>query len=567
MKNRLRLVLWVCFSLWLGAHVSATASIKTPAEVAHFARYTQHEDLTRFLVRLDHLAEQLSVQIIGKTEETQEFPSRDLYGCILTEDGGDPLSSLNRKKPTVLLVASQHGNEQSAKEAVLQVIRDLTLGDLNPLLENINVLVIPQANPYGNWFDTRRNEQDLDLNRDHVKMESPGVKAIHKFFQNWMPEVTMDIHEKGDDYYRVSIGCVSNPNIHPTIQDFSRKTILRDVARSLGKKNIPFHEYLVTQRMGIDSSAGVRYRPGEQGSEERMKRFSTTDLNDGRNSLGIYETFSFIQEGASRHDLETLKQRTLWQVHGIVAFLESIARHGSEIVEMIRKFRKDLIAKARSYTDDDVVHLRMRYARDSEQPTLKIKTFERTETPILGILKRDKKAGDPVAREEIEAYPYPSELKVVEQEVINWFPLVEPMLSVPRPLGYIVPSPHQATIDTLLDHGVKVDIFTEDTVVAVEAYRITHCVPAVYDYLPPQEIEVEKLHLENLVKKGDYFISCAQEGAHLIPCLLEPQSQYGLIRYWKFNLVPEPGDVFPVYRYVSGEELPVLPYKNWKRMW
>ena len=48
----------------------------------------------------------------------------------------------------------------------MELIRDLTVGELEPLLEQVNVLVIPQANPHGNALDQRRNEQNLDQNRD-----------------------------------------------------------------------------------------------------------------------------------------------------------------------------------------------------------------------------------------------------------------------------------------------------------------------------------------------------------------------------------------------------------------
>jgi len=53
----------------------------------------------------------------------------------------DP-QSLNRQKPTIFYFASQHGNEQSAKEAALRLIRDLAAGDLKPLLKKVNVLVM-----------------------------------------------------------------------------------------------------------------------------------------------------------------------------------------------------------------------------------------------------------------------------------------------------------------------------------------------------------------------------------------------------------------------------------------
>jgi len=68
-------------------------------------------------------------------------------------------------------------------------------------------------------------------------------------------------------------------------------------------------------------------------------RYSTADLNDGRNSLGIYETLSFIQEGASRHDLETLEARTNWQYQGIRALAEIVADRPGEIISLVRGLR------------------------------------------------------------------------------------------------------------------------------------------------------------------------------------------------------------------------------------
>jgi hypothetical protein len=558
---------WICIILVFSLSVTLllARAVKTPAEESNFTRYSQHDEMSRFLSRLDQLSTELEIRIIGQTLEVRDYPSKDLYLCIITEEGADCAQQLNREKPSFLIVASQHGNEQSAKEAVVWLIRDLSIGEMKSLLKKVNFLVIPQANPYGSWHDQRRNEQDLDLNRDHVKLESPEVMAIHRVFRSWMPEVTLDIHEKGDDFYRVSIGCVSNINIHPWLQEFSRNTILTEVEKKLRKKDITFHEYLVTQRMGIDSSAGVRYREEDLGERQTMKRFSTTDLNDGRNSLGIYETLSFIQEGASRHDVETLRERTRWQYFGIRFLAESVARHGAEIVSMVRGLREDLMERANTYSQEDLVHLRMKYARSESEPELTIESFERSESPVRGILKVDKKAGEPLTLADFEPYPYPSNVKVVKEVEENWFPNVEPVLSVPRPLGYIIPARHQDVVETLLRHGLEVDMFTKDTTLEVEVYQVGNVVPAEYDYLPPQEIEVEKKSLQTIVKREDFYVSCAQAGPNLIPCLLEPESQYGLIRYWKFELVPEVGDIFSFFRYTGEKNLPIISYKKWKR--
>jgi hypothetical protein len=562
--NRARLIVFVSiFVFVLGATVEAAEVLKTPAETTGYTRYSQHEEIARFLSVLDNASPEMSVRVVGQTREVRDFPAKDLFLAVVNEEEVGTPQNLNRAKPTLLIVASQHGNEQSAKESALWFLRDLAVGELKPLLKKANFLVIPQANPYGNQFDRRQNEDNLDLNRDHVKLESAEVRAIHRVFREWMPEVTIDLHEKGDDYYRVSIGCVSNANIGVRLQEFSRNTILAEVRKSLEKKKVAFFEYLVTQEMGLDSSAGVRYAPDELAGREEMMRFSTTDLNDGRNSLGIYETLSFIQEGASRHDIESLERRTRWQYWGIRSFVEAVVGHAEEVTALVRGHRGTLLEKAKAYSDADLVHLRMTYVRDDKQPTLTIQAFERPESPVRGILKVDKKAGDPVLAGDLSPYFYPSDNKIVTKVVKDWFPGVEQTLSVPRPLGYIVPAKHQDVVENLLDHGLEVGLLEQDRILEVEAFVAAEVVPAEYDYLPPVKIEGEKKILEYLAKKGDFFVACAQPGANLIPCLLEPQSQYGLIRYRAFELVPQPGDIFAFFRVVKPADLSLVPYRPW----
>ncbi len=537
--------------------------LKTPGEEVNYMAYSQSEEIAFFLNRIDRLADVIHIQIVGRTLASRRYAAKDIFLCIITEEGISNPARLNRNKPTFYIVAAKHGNEQSGKEAALRLIRDLAIGELKPLLKKVNFLILPQANPYGNWFDQRRNEQNLDLNRDQVKLESPESEVINRVFRTWMPEVTMDVHEKGNDFYRVNMGCVSNVNIHKDLQEFPCQTLFKEVEKALEKKHITFHEYLVTQRMGIDSSAGVTYKTEDEGSSQTMKRYSTTDLNDGRNSPGIYETLSFIQEGASLHDIKTLADRTRWQYFGLRFLAESIARHAEEIKNLVRKRRQELLTQAKTYSDSDLVHLRMKYARDENNPVLTIKAFVRTPSPVRGVLKSDKKAGDVLLSSDVAPYSFPMEYKVEKVVVKNWYPLVKPVVSVPRPLGYIIPAKYQDVIPTLLKHSIEVQVLTADSIVAVETYQIADIVPSKYDYLPPQSISVEKAPAKILVKKGDYYISCAQPAANLIPCLLEPQTQYGLIRYWKYRLVPDKGSLFPFLRVIQKPAFATVPYKRW----
>ena len=570
-SKNVKILISIILGLTCGPSINAGLSLfggqsllATPGEESGYRHYSQNEAIAAFLSALDALSPELSIQIVGRTLPTDESAARDIYLAVLSVKPSASPEALDRAKPTVLFTAAQHGNEQSAKEAVLWLLRDLAVGDLRPLLEKVNVLVMPQTNPYGNFFNVRENELGLDMNRDHIKLESEGVRAIHRVFRAWMPEATIDVHEKGDDYYRVSIGCVSNINIGGALEDYSRGVILAEVEKSLGKKNIAFHEYLVTEDLGVDTSSGAAYGRGEAGPREEMKRYSTTDLNDGRNSLGIFETLSFIQEGASRHDLETLRDRTRWQYQGLRAFLESVAGHASEVKKIVGEHRVRLLEKTVAPDGGDRVHLRMAFARDPKEPELFLKKFERAESPIRGVLKVDKKAGETLSAGDIAPYPAPPNVKVVGEVVKHWFPDVESTLAVSRPRGYIVRADRLDIVETLLALGVEVGIVTKDALIDVETYQVTDIVPAKLDYLAPEKIEVAVKTLQTAVQKGDFYVACAQPAANLIPCLLEPQSEFGLIRYWKFKLVPEADGVFPILRFTGKAAPAVIPYKPWR---
>ena len=519
----------------VGATVTSQ-SVQTPAEQANYSRYSQHQDIALFLETLARTSKQARVKIVGKTGAATDFASADLYLVVLTDEGIDTPKALNRTKPTLLVLGAQHGNEQSGKEAAIALIRDLAVGDLRPVLKQVNVLVMPQTNPYGNFVNRRTNESDLDLNRDHVKLESAETRAIHAVFTSWMPEVTLDVHEKGDDYYKVSTGCVTNANIADAILRFSRDTLFKEIETAVTAGGSTWHEYLVTEAMGSQGAAGA---PEPRGANrEMLTRPSTTDLNDGRNSLGIYETLSFIQESASRHDLATLKDRTAYQYLGIKALVQSVARHADQVLSLVTSSRTALLQKAQAPPAGDLVHLRMVHARDPKEPTLTIRSFERA--PAGGA------AGS--------ATP-----KVISSVVKNWFPRVEPTLSAPRAYGYLIPSAYKTVVETLQAHGIVVQALTTDTEASVEQYVVDDVTPSTEDYVAPERIVVTKSAKTVTARRGDYYVSGAQAAANLIPNLLEPQAEFGLIRYRAYKLVPDKGTAFPFLRVVKGLTIAPAP--------
>jgi murein tripeptide amidase MpaA len=66
-----------------------------------------------------------------------------------------------------LILGQQHGNEPAGGEAALALTEQLPKHELD-LLAQVNVLVMPRANPDGAQNFVRATANGLDVNRDHL---------------------------------------------------------------------------------------------------------------------------------------------------------------------------------------------------------------------------------------------------------------------------------------------------------------------------------------------------------------------------------------------------------------
>lgn len=527
---------------------AATADPQTPAEERHYAAYTRYDDTVAFLSRLQARDQRLKVYAVGRTLENaaEERAGRDLL-CVVVSDpkrSGD--------KIIVQLQAAPHGNEQSGVDAVQKLLAQIVAGKLDFLLERMDLVVFPQINPYGNENNVRANEQGLDMNRDHSKLETPGAEAMHRVFTALYPEVTFDMHEKGDAYFKINIGTVTNLNIDRRIEEYSYRVILPGVFKGVG--TTPACEYLIQTTMDDLPSSGA-VPEGLANPGEEIFRRSTTDVNDGRNSFGIFNTFSFIQEISGNNDLDGYRDRSRWAFEGLTAFLKTVYDSSREIRALTAQCRADLARNARSADPASLVHLRTIYARDPLQPVLKRKNYVKEDAAVIGYANRDLKAEEPLLRADLKRPG--RQPRVAETENANWYPRVDSLVACARPLGYVVPGKRGDVVSLLRKLGVRVYSFDRGGVAAVEACQVEDVIQGTDDYIPPQRIAVSLLPLQLPVERGDCWVPLDQPAANLVPLLLEPQSDLGLIRFRSFDLGMEKGDVFPIYRV---RQAPKIPY-------
>ena len=207
--------------------ISFAQQIALPLERNNFQKVTSYDELTAFINQLDQQSGLLNVETIGRTVQ-----GRNLYALRFSsgEFGKD------KSKLKVLFLAQQHGNEQSGKEGALMLALALLKPENKYLFDKMDVAIIPQMNPDGSEVNKRRNGNDADLNRNHLVLTEPETQALHRFFDKYLFEVTMDVHEYapyGGEWQKYgyrrnaseTLGVNTNPNVSEQIRNFSNQEV------------------------------------------------------------------------------------------------------------------------------------------------------------------------------------------------------------------------------------------------------------------------------------------------------------------------------------------------------
>ena len=266
-----------------------------------------------------------------------------LEALVLTRGTGtDPAALQATGRPTVLLIGQQHGDEPASSEALLVIARELAQGLLQPELERINVVIVPRANPDGAAMGKRVTANGLDMNRDHLLLNTPEAQALAQLARDYQPTVVVDAHEytavgrylqKFDAIQKFDalVQYATTANLPEFLTKAAEEWYRRPLIAALKGQGLTSEWYYTTSTDLADKKISM----------------GGTQPDTGRNVEGLKNSISLLLEtrGVGLGRLH-IQRRVHTQVTAFASVLASTAHRASELSQLRPYLDKEVAAQA-----------------------------------------------------------------------------------------------------------------------------------------------------------------------------------------------------------------------------
>lgn len=290
MRASLRLLAALAVTATAVGPLAAQHAVPTPASILGFApgterRLTEWDPILRYFRALDAASNRVLVRELGRTTNGVPFivafisspanlarlPAlreiqRRLADPRTVRDSAEAARLVNQGRGFVLITSSVHSTEVGGFFAPLEIAHRLASAadpDLRRVLDNAVVMLVPSMNPDGVNIVARWYAQTLgtgaegtappelyhhytghDNNRDWYAFSQVETQlVVDSLYGVWHPQVTMDIHQQGQNGARMFIPPYVDP-VEPNVDP-----ILVQSVNALGLE--------IARRMTTDGFAGI----------------------------------------------------------------------------------------------------------------------------------------------------------------------------------------------------------------------------------------------------------------------------------------------------------------------
>lgn len=494
------------------------AQWQTPAEASDYARTPRLDETVQWFERLADHSALVHVDRFATSPQGRPMP------LVVVTAGGefDAAAAQASGKEVVLIQAAIHGGENEGKDALMAFVRDIAVhGMHHDLLEHVVLVLLPVFNidgherfsPHGRinqngpeemgWRVTSNN---LNLNRDFAKADTPEMQAWLGLWNQWRPDMLVDMHNtNGADYqYALTWAFERAGNLHPAVAAWQEDRFNGRVATAMEAQGWPLFTYVMMEdrndiRAGLlEWASSPRYSTG----------FAAVDNRAGL----LLET----------HMLKDFRTRTVVNEAMLLELLRALAHEPGSLRAAVRRAEADTVARA-----------------SQPQPTLDV-AFQTTaharEVEFLGYdydtRESDLSGGTWVTYD--QARPRTFRIPMRDRFEVS--------RRVELPAAYLVPAQWTTVTERLRWHGIEFEVI--DTAREVDA-QVDRFENVEFSPRPVEGrqvvsgFDVSRSIEPSTVPAGSVLVRLDQPRANLAAHLLEAQAPDSLLYWGFFNAIFE----------------------------
>ncbi len=436
--------------------------------------------------------------------------------------------------PLLMLQGGIHPGESDGKDGGFVALRDLLADSAaNALLERMAVLFVPAFNTdgherVGRWNRPNQNgpletgwrttAQNINLNRDYMKADTPEMRAMLRLIDAWDPLVCADLH--------VTDGADFEPDISLQVEPLNQGDArLRVSGRHM-------REALIARltQLGI---LALDFYPDLASTDDPASGFALT-VYSPRFSTGYYPQRNRFTVLVETHSWKNYAHRVRLMRDTIASLTELVAAHGRDWLELAHQADQaamklggaemalDFVSSWREPAQAGGVTAERDTPRAARVIEFKGYAYTRTPSPISGglVTKYDPKTP------QIWRVPYRD--------------AVEASISTTVPLGgYVIPAAFAADIAPRLEaHGIAFSRLHggRDDMEAKE-FRATEVrfSAAPFEGRMRAQLSGAWREASYAPNEGALFVPIAQPLARLVVALFEPRAPDSFAAWGLFN--------------------------------
>jgi hypothetical protein len=427
------------------------------------------------------------------------------------------------------------------------MLRDLALGKHAEWDDSLVLLIAPLYNADGNelvkvdnrgsqngpvaGMGQRPNAQGYDLNRDHMKLDSPEARSLVQMMNNYDPHVAIDLHTTNGTRhaYHVTYSPPLHPNTYTQIDEMLRGDWLPTVTQQIKNKHGWDYYYYGNAGFG----GGTRGRGGRggrsgvpgggAGQAQGMQVWRTFDHRPrfNNNYVGLRNRFAILSEAYAYATFEDRVMASLW-------FVEEILNHAATNADAIR----EIVAAADQHSIiGETLAVRASFAPSEEPVEILMGETESVLNPYSGrtITRR---------------------LDTVNPVMMLEAGTAQPTETETAPAAYFIPVNERAALTKLELHGVIMEPLGTETMIQAEQFVIESSTEAERPFQGHNERTLEGSWeaTEVTLPADTVVVLVGQPLGRLAFSLLEPRSDDGLTNWNVFDRSLAGTKVFPVLR-------------------